>query len=345
MKKHLIIAAASFLTLAGMSQSGRTPYQTKTFANETIKEVDSRTQGGSIDVAGVSPSEVRVEVYITSNNGRNNDLSKDEIEQRLKEDYDLTISVSGGKLTARSQAKRNFTNWKRALNVSFKIFVPQNVSTDLSTSGGSISLNNLLGTQDFRTSGGSLSVTKVSGKINGQTSGGSIDVSDCKDDIDLETSGGSIDAENCTGKIKLNTSGGSLNLNNLKGNVRATTSGGSVDGKKIDGELYAHTSGGNVSLRDLSCSLETSTSGGNIDVEITELRNYVKIHNSSGQIHLSIPANKGVDLRLSADKIRTGTLTGFSGSVEDHEINGKLNGGGVPITADAGSGRITLSFK
>jgi DUF4097 and DUF4098 domain-containing protein YvlB len=127
--------------------------------------------------------------------------------------------------------------------------------------------------------------------------------------------------------------------------VRATTSGGSVDGKIIDGELYAHTSGGNVDLRELSCSVDASTSGGNIEVEIKELRDYVKIHNSSGHINLTIPANKGADLRLNADKIKTGTLSAFSGSVEDHEINGKINGGGTPITADAGSGRITLSFR
>src|SRR4249919_2780733 len=102
MKKHLIIAAASLLTLTGMAQSEKTPYQTKTFANETIKEVDSRTQGGSIDVAGVSASQVRVEIYVTGNGGRNNSLSKEEIQSRLSEDYELTVSVSGGKLTARS---------------------------------------------------------------------------------------------------------------------------------------------------------------------------------------------------------------------------------------------------
>jgi len=317
---------------------------TKTFANESIKDVDSRTQGGSIDVAGVSASEARVEVYITGNNWKDH-LSKEEIQERLTADYDLEVSLSGGKVVARARTKHDNMNWKKSLSISFKIFVPVNSSTDLSTSGGSITLNNLSGTEQFRTSGGSLNVTKVSGRIDGQTSGGSITVEDSKDDIDLETSGGSIDATNCTGKIKLNTSGGSLTLKDLKGTVRATTSGGSVDGARVDGELYAHTSGGSVTLRDLTCSLEASTSGGGMDVEIKELRSYVKLHNSSGHIHLELPANKGVDLKLYGDKIKTSTLTAFSGSVEEHSVDGKLNGGGVPVTADAGSGHVNVTFR
>jgi len=345
MKKHLIFSLLLFVAFAGRSQSGRDePYMTKSLANESIKEVDAWTQGGSISVSGGNVTDARIEVYITSN-GRENSLSKDEIKKRLSDDYELSITVSGGKLTAVSKAKERNMNWKRWLNISFKIFVPQNVSTDLSTSGGSISLSNLSGTQDFRTSGGSLTVEKVTGKITGGTSGGSIDVSDSKEDIDLHTSGGSIKAENCTGKIKLNTSGGSLRLRDLNGIVRATTSGGSVDGRNIIGELAAHTSGGNVDLHEMSCSLDASTSGGNISVDIKELREYITINNSSGHVDLELPKNKGLDLRLNAEKIKTDPLTNFSGSVEENKLHGKLNGGGVPVTVDAGSGRINLTFK
>jgi hypothetical protein len=343
MKKHLIFSLLVFAALAGQSQSG-TPYMTKSLSNESIKDVDARTQGGSISVSGGSTTDARIEVYITSNNGRDN-LSKEEIQKRLNEDYEFSVTASGGKLTAISKVKHNDMNWKRALSISYKIFVPQNVSTDLSTSGGSISLSNLSGTQDFRTSGGSLTVDKVSGKINGGTSGGSIEVSDSKDDMDLHTSGGSVKATNCTGKIKLSTSGGSLRLKDLSGNIRATTSGGSVDGDRIDGELSAHTSGGNVDLREMTCSLDASTSGGNINVDMKELRDYVKISNSSGHVDLEVPKNKGLDLRLNASKIKTDPLSNFSGSMEENQLHGKLNGGGVPITVDAGSGRISLTFK
>ena len=345
MKKNYLLLLVTMSFFLVQAQSNEEPYQTKSLAADNIKNVNVETSGGSISVTGVNNSEARVEVYVRSNNGRENSLTKEEIQKRLSEDYTLTISVSDNKLTAIAKPKdRNF-NWKRALNISFKIFSPSAVSTDLATSGGSIHLNGITGTQEFATSGGSLHLDNLGGQINGRTSGGSIHLKDSRDKIDLSTSGGSIDATNCNGNIKLATSGGSLKLDHLKGQVTANTSGGSVHGTTIQGELSAHTSGGNIKLDDLSCSLETSTSGGNIDVAIKELGKYVTITNSGGNIYLQIPNNKGVDLKLRGDKIKTTTLTNFSGSVEDDEIEGKLNGGGVPITVRAGSGKIDLSMK
>jgi Toastrack DUF4097 len=314
---------------------------TKSLGNESIKDVDVETSGGSIAVSGVTTN-ARIEVYITSNN--NKELTKEEIQKRLDEKYNLDISVANNKVTATARLKEKMTDWKKALNISFKVFVPRNVSTDLSTSGGSISLTNLSGNLKFSTSGGSLDLDNVGGNVDGRTSGGSINLQNSKDDIELATSGGSIDAKNCDGKLRLTTSGGSLDLKDLKGDIRATTSGGSIHGSDVEGELITHTSGGSIHLSDLSCSLETSTSGGNIDVSIKQLGKYIKISNSAGNIDVTLP-NKGLDLDLSASKIKTGQLNNFSGKVDDEEINGKLNGGGVPVRIDAGSGKISLSLR
>ena len=345
MKKYSLLLFMAVFALLLQAQTQDEPYQTKSLANDAIKNVEVQTSGGSISVTGGSNAEARIEVYIRGNNGRDNNLSKEEIQKRLDEYYSLTISVSNNKLTAIAKPKQRNMDWKKGLSISFRIYSPQAVSTDLQTSGGSIALKNISGTQDFSTSGGSLKLDDIGGEIKGRTSGGSIDVKNARDEVDLSTSGGSINASNCNGNLKLATSGGSLKLSDLKGNIKASTSGGSVIGNTISGELSAHTSGGNVKLEDLSCSLETSTSGGHIDVTLKELGKYVTITNSGGNISLQIPNNKGVDLKLRGDKIKTGTLTNFSGSVEDDEIDGKLNGGGIPITVRAGSGRIDMTMK
>lgn len=344
MKKYLFIPFLAISATVTLAQTSSTPYLTKTLSNDAIKEVEAKTQGGSISVAGGNSSNARIEVFVTPN-GNEGSLSKDEIKKRLDEDYEMNITVSSGKLKAITKAKEKSMNWKKWLNISYRIYVPQNVSTDLSTSGGNIDLSNLSGTQDFRTSGGNLEVEKVSGRITGQTSGGNIEVSGSKDEIDMHTSGGNVEATDCTGKINLVTSGGSLTLRDLNGTVTANTSGGSVNGKSVTGELNAHTSGGNVNLHDLSCSLDASTSGGNIHVEIKEPRQYVKLNNSGGNIDLEIPKDKGYDLKLYGEKIKTDALANFSGSTEEKSLNGKLNGGGTPIRIDAGSGKVSLSFK
>ena len=326
------------------AQSEKQAFLTKSLAAETINSIEAQTTGGNITVTATGKAESRVEVYVTPNNGKTNSLSKEEIQQRLAEEYDLSVTVSNNKLSAIAKPKNRNMNWKKALSISFQVFVTKNVSSDLTTSGGNIKLAGLSGTQDFSTSGGNLDLDNLSGKIIGKTSGGNIHVSNSKDDINLTTSGGNITAENSDGKIRLETSGGSLRLKKLKGSIKASTSGGNVDGEFIRDELDTHTSGGNISLRDMSCNLATSTSGGNISVEMTEILKYVTITNSSGNVDLQMPGNKGVDLKLRGGKIKTTSFSNFSGSVEDDLIDGKLNGGGSSVKVNAGSGRINLSL-
>ena len=343
MKKTFLFLFIITLSLAVTAQE-KTPYMTKSLSSESVKSTEVQTSGGSISVTGVnSAAETKVEVYISSNNGRDN-ISKEEIEKRLEE-YDLNVTVSNNKLTAIAKPKHRDFDWKKGLSISFRIYVLKNISTDLTTSGGSISLTNVTGDQQFTTSGGSLHVNNVGGKIDGRTSGGSIKLENSRDDIELTTSGGSIDASNSEGKIRLTTSGGSLSLKDLKGDIKATTSGGSVNGRNVSGELVTHTSGGGIHLSDMSCSLEASNSGGGIDIEMKELGKYVKISNSGGGIDLKLPKNKGVDLDLSGGRIKTDQLGNFDGKIEDDSVQGKLNGGGVPVRVRSSSGRISLTFN
>ena len=347
MKRSFFIAliALQAFSINAQNKQDNEPFITKSFSNTPIKNVTAETTGGNISVSGDSKGDTRIEVYVHQNNYKGNDLSKDEIQKRLDADYNLNISADNGTLTATAKPKERNMNWKKALSISFRIFTPVNVTTDLQTSGGNIELNNVSGKQRFGTSGGNLRINNVSEDIKGRTSGGNIQLTNCKDEIDLQTSGGNIQASNCTGNIDLETSGGSLKLSDLKGKIKAHTSGGNVQGESISGELISHTSGGNIDMQRLSCSLETSTSGGNIDVSIKELGKYITINNSGGNIALEMPGNKGVDLKLAADKIKTGTLNNFNGKSDDDEINGTLNGGGIPVSVRAGSGRINLSFN
>lgn len=339
----LCVAFLLSVTLHAQSNTDYAPYLTKSLSNDNIKDVYARTSGGGISVSGVNAGEARIEVFVESNNNKNS-LSKDEIKRRLDEDYKLDVSVEGGKLNAIAEGRKSNMDWRRGLSISFRIFVPQNVSTDLSTSGGGIELTNLSGTQNFSTSGGGLRLSKLSGKIHGRTSGGRITISDSKDDIDLVTSGGGIDAENCKGNLDLNTSGGTINLTSLEGNIEAETSGGTIRGRGIKGDLYAHTSGGRVAVYEMAGSIDASTSGGSMDVEISEVGKHVTVSNSGGNITLKMPGNKGLNLRLRGDKIKTASLNNFSGEQDENTVNGKVNGGGIPVNVTT-SGSLTFSLN
>jgi hypothetical protein len=334
-----------FTTALFAQSRSETPFLTRSFANQAISNVEVKTSGGSIAIAGVGASEARVEVYVHANNDNQNKVSQEEIRRRLEENYDLTVTLNNNRISAVARPKERNMDWKKGLSISFKVFAPKNVNSNLVTSGGSISLKDVSGSQNFTTSGGSLHVDNLSGETNGITSGGSIHVVNSKDDIKLTTSGGSIHAENCSGDLRLSTSGGSLNLADLKGNIEANTSGGSINGRNIQGELSTSTSGGSIRLNDMMCSLETSTSGGSIDISIKEFGKYLKINNSAGNVDVQIPGNKGIDLSLTANRIVVPSLQNFNGRMDKEEVEGKLNGGGIPVTVRAGSGRINLSMR
>jgi hypothetical protein len=336
-----LVAVLAFC-LQTSAQTNKEPFLTKNFA-ASIKNVKVQTSGGSIAVEGVAEGQTRIEMYVQAN-GNNNTLSKEEIQERLEKDYAIEIITNNQEVSAIAQRKNKITNWRNELSISFKVFAPKKLATDLKTSGGSITISNVTGQQDFKTSGGSLSVAKVKGKINGKTSGGSIQVSDSDSEIDLSTSGGSIAAKDCSGNIKLNTSGGSLDFTRLKGNIQAKTSGGSVKGQDITGDVDAHTSGGNIAFENISGSLKASTSGGNINVEMTKLDKYLTLSNSGGNVRLTVPKNQGLDLNLKGNRVKSTALSNFSGSMEDDELNGKINGGGAQITVK-GNGNVQLAFK
>ena len=345
MKTYLtlfIVACQSVVALA-QDNSGKAPYLTKSLTNDAINDVMVQTSAGGIMVSGRPGEAARVDVYIKGNN--NQELTKEEIKKRLDADYDMDINVNGHQLNAVIKPKHNVNNWHDQLTISFKIFVPAHVATNLITSGGGISLDNLTGNENFKTSGGGLLIDKLSGTINGKTSGGGIIVSNSSRDIDLKTSGGGIIAKNCDGNIKLETSGGGLILKALKGTIMAHTSGGGIEGANIEGELTVGTSGGGIDLKHMACSIDANTSAGNLLVQADKLGKYLKLNASSGSVALQVPANQGLNLDLRAERINPSKISGFTGDWNKEYVKGNVNGGGTEVDAHASSGDISISFN
>lgn len=344
MKQLLTFVLSAMICLSAAAQdSNDKPYVTKNFNNASLKELQVETSGGSISVQGGQSDGFKVEMYVRGNgwNG-NKELSKEEIEDRL-EDYDILIGTEGSKVVATAKRKNNLSwNEKRNISIAFKVTAPRNVATNLKTSGGSIRIASLTGSQNFSTSGGSLKIDDLDGMINGRTSGGSIDVAHCSKDINLHTSGGSIKAQELKGKIELKTSGGSIELNQLNGDVVAHTSGGSIRGEGVDGSLDAGTSGGSVRLAGVSGSVRANTSAGSIELELKSLGKYVDLSTSAGSVRVSMPLDKGVDLNLRGNRVAI-PLKNFDGSAEKDRVQGKMNGGGVPVTLSASAGSVYVN--
>lgn len=295
----------SFNLFAHDSFEGK-PYLIKNFVLQEDGKLHVETSGGSIAVAGEDSDEVVVEMYVKKNNSWKDWFSDEDVEEALQ-DYNIEIEQQGNEIFA--VAKRKKGGWgNNNLSISFKVIVPRHVSTNLNTSGGSITLDNVVGEQDVSTSGGSLNFDKISGNTVAHTSGGSININDFDGNLDAQTSGGSIRLSNSTGELNVHTSGGSIVMDGITGSVEATTSGGSIR------------------------------------ADIEELGDYLTLHTSGGSINAVVPQGMGLDIELSGNKVNT-QLSNFTGETKKDYVKGTLNGGGTPVKMSTSGGSVNLDYR
>lgn len=296
----MLPAAAS----ASASNLLNDPYRVETFSINTPGNLEVRTSGGHIEVEGSSGNEVRVEMYVRKN-GR--ELSRGEVDL---DDWDISITQSGNTVKANAKRKsKSWTDWggNNNISISFTVYTPRQMSTDLKTSGGHIAAAGLEGNQNISTSGGHLELANLKGTVEARTSGGHIE------------------------------------MDGLQGDIEARTSGGHISAKQSEGSLRVRTSGGHINLDEISGSIEASTSGGSIKANLHSIGQFANLKTSGGNVSITIPKNMGFDINLRGSYVST-NLENFSGNIERNEVEGKLNGGGPQITARTSGGTVSLSF-
>jgi hypothetical protein len=326
------ILAASCLVLQAQTFESDHLYTTKSFKDASPKKIIVGTSHGDISVSDVPASQTRVEVYVRSSKW-NQELSKQEIQNKLDEYYTLEISFIGDVLKASVHRKKDILFNESGLSISFRIFAPKTASGILNTSHGNIDLTGFEGNQDAETSHGDITISKITGKLVGRTSHGNVSVTDCNNDIDVSTDHGDVTGRNCEGTIKLITSHGNIDLKELKGKVRAGTSHGDVSGKSIGGELTASTSHGNVSLDGISSSVNASTDHGDISLSVVNITGEIVMTNGNGNISIDLPKGKGLDLDLQGRNVSVDGMQNFTGSKSKDLVRGSTNGGGIKVSA------------
>ncbi|MDZ7680263.1 MAG: hypothetical protein U5J63_00795 [Fodinibius sp.] len=125
------------------------------------------TVGGDIEVeASSSYKKVRIELYVDRgfafwSNSKNLDNYRI---TTLKRDNEVVASVE--------QKKRESSFFGDRMNFSFRVYIPIEMSNNLKTLGGDVSLRNAQGTQTIKTGGGSITAKKINGRLEAYTAGG-----------------------------------------------------------------------------------------------------------------------------------------------------------------------------
>jgi hypothetical protein len=164
----------------------------------------------------------------------------------------------------------------------FKITVPKVFNVDLQTSGGDLTVSQLVGQVDLKTSGGEITLKDIDGIVQAKTSGGDIEVINSKKRVTLKTSGGDIELESIGGPLIAKTSGGDISLKGSEADVDIRTSGGEIEIVDVGGKVKAHTSGGQIRVENTRGSVNVHTSGG--DIELRNIGGMVDASTSGGDI-------------------------------------------------------------
>lgn len=292
-------------SLSVFAQKNDTPYQVKQFTLSSGAEVTVETVGGNIEVKGGQNGQAKVEMYVNNPNWKRK-LSEEDIKERIN-NYQVDISQNGNKLSVKVNPKRDNMDWEEeGLNISFKLYVSTQVRTLLEATGGNISLSGVSGQQTVKTTGGNISLDDING------------------DADVDCTGGNINVDQYTGKLAISCRGGNINID------------------EASGEFQVETAGGNLHFENISGSVKGETAGGNISANIKELGKYLTLTTSGGNINADFPTNKGLDYDIKADRIHA-SVENFKGFHDTDRIQGKTNGGGIPVKMSTSGGNIRMN--
>jgi DUF4097 and DUF4098 domain-containing protein YvlB len=179
-------------------------------------------------------------------------------------------------------------------------------------------------------------IGKVSGRARILTHSGEIRVGGAGAGADLKTFGGDIVIGPVTGDLKASTMAGEIRAGAVSGSALADTAGGDIVIERVGGNLDAKTAGGDIVALSVGGAVRAATAGGDVRIGIAsrEAKGGITIHNSGGDVSLTLPGDYKADIEL----IVTGTD-------DDDEQAIRSDFPNLSIAKRSGSQRATLSLN
>ncbi len=148
-----------------------------------------------------------------------------------------------------------------------------------------------------------------------------------------------------TGQI--HTGDGSITLRGLHGMIHADTGDGSISAEQLDGTLQARSGDGSVHIEGRFDSIRVHTGDGSVDLHAAQgsrMKEDWSFESGDGSVRLAFPRNLAADLdaRTGDGSIQTNAELTVSGKIGQHEVHGKLNGGGPALAIRTGDGSIQI---
>ncbi len=321
----MIVVLSAAFSLNGFAKEGQ-PTITKTFDLNQPGLLKASSSGGGVSVETHTQSAVVIQAFVRKN-GRVLSPSDNSLDEVL-EDFDIDFSKNGSTITAVVKRKGRMNFWRNNVGISLNIIVPEEMSCEVSSSGGGVKISGVKGTHDFSSSGGGVRLENTGGTTRASSSGGGVKVT------------------NHDGDIRLSSSGGGVTVEGAHGSVYARSSGGGVTLEDIHGSADGSSSGGGVSVSGETSWVKAKSSGGPVRVDVRNLTEELYLQSSGGGVSAVIHDGDklGLDLDLRSGKVNI-ELHNFSGTSEKDRVKGKMNGGGIPVYMHASGGSVNVRFE
>ena len=280
------------------------PFKTKEFELSGPGILKVFTVSGDIDIVPSSSTDkVKVELYLDRG------FAFWSHSQNL-DNFRITMLKRGNEIVASVERKQRETSFfGDRMSFSFRVYVPKDMSSELTTQGGNISLKNVHGRQYLKTGGGEITAQDVSGKLQAYTSGGNIEI------------------KHSRGTIYAQTEGGNIYLDRSSGEMRLRSKGGRIVSERLSGALIA------------------KVGGGDIQADFMQVGEGINLETSAGNIQLTVPQSNGYELFLKGTEIDFPDPDQFRGEITMGRVEGIYKQGGPPINLSTNAGKVKLKIK
>ena len=163
---------------------------------------------------------------------------------------------------------------------------------------------------------------------------------------------GGVTAEGIEGSIQIRAIDGSVDLTHVQGALHLQTSDGGIHVHESSGTIQARTSDGHLNVDGNFSALELRSSDGEVRVALspgTRLESASQIQSSDGKVAVVLPKDFSADLDVSTsdghvDCVLPVSIEHFdSHDSGHHNLRGKLNAGGVPLTIHTSDGSVHIT--
>jgi hypothetical protein len=282
-------------------------------------KVDLSTGSGTVHVRTGGSGQVEISAHIKVTNWFGGDG-----EQKVQEiEKNPPIQQSGNDIRiGHSDDSELFHN----VSISYELVVPAETQLRSHTGSGSQTIEGLQGEVEIETGSGGLKISDIGNTVRAETGSGDVEIRGVKGNVRVKTGSGSIRADDIGGGFDGQTGSGHIVLE-----------------QTAPGAVRAETGSGGMELRGVKGSLEATAGSGTIIAEGDPTGAWM-VHSGSGGIHLKLGSGAAFDLdaHTSSGSISVSQPVTVQGAMGKRELRGKVNGGGVQVEVETGSGNIEI---